>query len=364
VFGLLVLTILVAGVIGGLYRAGIAVSGASGGWVPQALAAHAFLMICAFMGTVIAIERAVAVKHPLAFAGPLASGMAGVFLLCGASMLARWLVAGASLAFIAVNIVVLMRQRAAHTALLFIAAASWTAGSLLYALGAPPGAVVPWWFSFLVLTIAAERLEMTRLMRRRAGASHALCATVATMLSGAALSTVSLAWGGALYGLSLVSLSVWLLSFDIARRTVRSHGLSRYMAICLLLGYAWLCVAGVAWTATSLGRPCRDAALHALGLGFVFSMMLGHAPVILPAIARVKLLFGWGFYVPLAMLHGSLALRLVAGHFDASALAVGAAGNACAIAVFAATVAGSAIAWRIKYPRSHPKQHHGVAAEH
>jgi hypothetical protein len=29
----------------------------------------------------------------------------------------------------------------------------------------------------------------------------------------------------------------------------------------------------------------RDAALHGLGLGFLFSMMLGHAPVILPAVA-------------------------------------------------------------------------------
>ena len=35
--------------------------------------------------------------------------------------------------------------------------------------------------------------------------------------------------------------------------------------------------------------------------GFVFSMMLAHAPVILPALARVKLLFGWLFYVPLGV---------------------------------------------------------------
>jgi hypothetical protein len=35
-------------------------------------------MTCAFMGTVIALERAVAVKHPLAFLGPVASARAGV----------------------------------------------------------------------------------------------------------------------------------------------------------------------------------------------------------------------------------------------------------------------------------------------
>src|SRR5688572_15351059 len=134
------------------------------------------------------------------------------------------------------------------------------------------------WFSFLVLTIAAERLEMTRLMRRREGASQALHALLAAMLLGSAASAVSPLWGGLLYGASLVGLAAWLLCFDIARRTVMTGGLSRYMAVCLLLGYLWLAVAGVAWFATSMGRPYRDVSLHALALGFVFSMMLGHAP--------------------------------------------------------------------------------------
>jgi hypothetical protein len=74
-------------------------------------------------------------------------------------------------------------------------------------------------------------------------------------------------------------------------------------------------------------------------------MMLAHAPVILPAIARIKLSFGAYFYVPLALLHASLALRLLWGARDATALATGAAGNALAIVLFAVTLAGAAIAW-------------------
>jgi hypothetical protein len=169
---------------------------------------------------------------------------------------------------------------------------------------------------------------------------------------------------GILFGLSMSALSVWLAAFDIARRTVRTHGLSRYMAVCLLLGYFWLFVAGAAWAATSLGLPFRDAALHTLALGFVFSMMLGHAPVILPAIARVKVLFGWAYYLPLVLLHASVVVRLFRGRMDFDALAAGAAGNALAIAAFVATVAGSAIAWRIKYSSPSSTQHHGVSAEH
>jgi hypothetical protein len=326
---------LLAGVAGGLLRAGVALPPA-GDWLGEAAVGHAFLMICSVLGTVIAIERAVAVKHGLCFAGPAASALAGIAQLGGAGEVAAWLVAAASLAFVAVNVVIVRRQRAAHTALLLLGASCWAVGSLGYALDAPVNEV-PWWFAFLVLTIAAERLEMTRLMRRRPGAQWALIAILGALLAGAALS-------GVLYGLALAALALWLLSFDVARRTVHAHGLSRYMAVCLLLGYGWLLVAGLAWAATSLGWPLRDAALHGLGLGFVIGMVFGHAPVILPAIARIKLRFGWAWYLPLAALHASLALRLFVGQPGA-----GAAGNALALAAFIATVAGAALAWRFKF---------------
>ena len=78
-------------------------------------------------------------------------------------------------------------------------------------------------------------------------------------------------------------------------------------------------------------------------------MMLGHAPVILPALARVKLTFGWMFYLPLVLLPASLMARLLPGPVELHLLATGAAGNALAILLFMATVAGSAIAWRMKH---------------
>ena len=45
-------------------------------------------------------------------------------------------------------------------------------------------------------------------------------------------------------------------------------------------------------------------------LGFVFSMVFGHAPIIFPAVLRVAVPYHPVFYVPLALLHLSLALRL------------------------------------------------------
>ena len=341
---------LLAGIAGGLLRAGVALPDmAQAAWSSRAALGHAALMMSGFLGTVIGIERAVAVKLRAAFAAPIASSAGGIFLLLGQPAAGAWLSVAAAVVFFGVNAVVVQRQRAAHTWLLVASAGAWLAGNLLFAVGFDSIGILPWWFAFLVMTIAAERLEMTRLMRRRPAAQGLLCAVLAALVAGAALSSLMAGAGGVLFGAALVLLALWLAVFDIARRTVFAHGLSRYMAVCLLGGYAWLAVAGAAWAAAALGGPVRDMALHALGLGFVVSMVMGHAPVILPAVARVKLQFGTFFYVPLAALYASLVLRLGFGSLEPSLRAAGAALNATALALFALVVLGAALAWRVRH---------------
>lgn len=343
---------LVAGVLGGLLRAGMVLPGTGdAAWLGHGALSHAALMMCGFLGTTIGVERAVAARRAAAWLAPALSASGGIALLLGQVGLAGLLLVAAATVFVAVNVLLLMRQRAGHTALLLASAIAWWVGNALFAAQAAAQAVLPWWFAFLVMTIAAERLEMTRLMRRRPGASPSLVLVLAVLCAGAALSAVSPRAGGLAYGAALLALSAWLFAFDIARRTVRAGGLPRYMAVCLLGGYAWLAVGGLAWMATALGIPARDAALHALGLGFIFSMIMGHAPVILPAIARIKLLFGAFFYIPLALLQASLLWRLAAGLTDPAWRAQGALVNALAIALFAATAVGAAFAWRARHGR-------------
>ena len=60
-------------------------------------------------------------------------------------------------------------------------------------------------------------------------------------------------------------------------------------------------VAGLAG-ALAPGHAWRDAAVHALALGFVFAMVFGHAPIIFPAVARVKIPYHPAFYLPLLLL--------------------------------------------------------------
>ena len=120
------------------------------------------------------------------------------------------------------------------------------------------------------------------------------------------------------------------------------------MAVCLLGGYAWFAVAGWAWTGSTLGLPLRDMALHALGLGFIVSMMLGHAPVILPAIARIKIEFGKFFYPPLVALHLSPIVRLVWGLMICTGAPRGAAGTRVPWR-FCRHHAGERLLWRVRH---------------
>lgn len=85
-FMLCVLLALASGLSGGLVRAGVTLPASH--WLTAAVSGHAFLMICAFMGTVIGIERAVAVKRPLSFAAPIVSASGG---LAGWSVPPTWL---------------------------------------------------------------------------------------------------------------------------------------------------------------------------------------------------------------------------------------------------------------------------------
>lgn len=107
--------------------------------------------------------------------------------------------------------------------------------------------------------------------------------------------------------------------------------------MCLLTGYVWLGFAGILGVdgGFELGHAWRDSTLHAVGLGFVFSMVLGHAPIIFPAVARVKIPYHVSFYLPLLALHGTLLLRVVGGvGGDFSVRRIGGLANAYALLAF------------------------------
>ncbi|MCA9969297.1 MAG: hypothetical protein KC425_03730 [Anaerolineales bacterium] len=281
---------------------------------PMLPAAHGPLMVSGFLGTLIALERAVALQKRAAYLVPLASGAGGLLLIGGFSWTwgSRLLLLG-SVGLLLLFGVLLRRHRALHTGVMALGAAAWLLGNGLLALGWPIYRAAPWWLAFLVLTIAGERLELSRVLRLSARVRGLFVAATAVFLLALLLSLASYAAGMRAAGLGMLALAAWLLRYDIARRTIRRSGLTRYIAACLLSGYVWLGVGGVlalVYGGVAAG-PAYDAILHAVFLGFVFAMIFGHAPIIFPAILGRPMAYRPIFYGHLALLHLSLVLRVL-----------------------------------------------------
>lgn len=333
---------LASGVLGGLDRIGLTSLPAP----VHAPALHGALMVCGFFGTVISLERAVALGRTWAYAAPLAGGLGGLALLAGMPRTAFLLLTLAALTLVAANAAIVRRQPSLESATLGAGALCWLVGNGALLAGQAVTTAVPWWIAFFVLTIGGERLELSRYMPRPPAARYAFVAIAAAAPLAALWASVAGAGGWRAQGAALLMLAVWLWRYDLARITARQRGLARYIGICVLSGYLWLVVGGLGLLVGGAlhAGPHYDLALHALLLGFVFAMVFGHAPVILPAILRVAMPYSAALYLPLALLHGSLALR-VAGDLagDATLRTLGAGGNALAIAVFIVTAATLAL---------------------
>lgn len=317
-----------------------------------AVGLHGPLMVSGFFGVVIALERAVAIGRLWAYLGPLAAGLGTLAALAGFLPWAAGCYLLAALVLLLASLDVLRRQPALFTLTLVLGAASWTVGSVLWASGMALAQVVPWWLAFLVLTIAGERLELSRFMPPSALASGVFAGLLGAIVLGLLAARTS--WGSTVLAAALLGLSIWLVKQDIARRTVRTQGLTRFVAVCLLSGYLWLAVgAGVLLWAGGLlpGSASYDAALHAILLGFVFAMVFGHAPIIFPAVLRVPVPYHAWFYGPLALLHASLLVRLggdASGQFALTRL--GGALNALALMAFIVSTASAVLLAKRKPP--------------
>jgi hypothetical protein len=286
------------------------------GWVLPAFAnlsmEHGPLMVSGFLGVLIPLERAVAIRQKWMFAVPVTAGLGWIGLFFSPLSGALLLTLG-SLGTLAILGVMVRREPHLHTITMAFGALAWVVGNFLWMLGLPIFQIVFWWIAFLVLTIGGERLELSRVLRPTLGQTRLFGVLAAALLAGAVLAVFELNLGARLSGFALLALSLWFLRNDLARRNLRHRNpLTRYIALCLFGGFVWLGVSGGLFL--SLGAlyagPYYDAALHSVFVGFVIAMIFGHAPIIFPAILGVPISFSRLFYAQLGLLHFSLLLRV------------------------------------------------------
>lgn len=277
---------------------------------------HGPLMVLGFVGTVICLERAVALGHRLAYLVPAMSGFGVIVLLAPLPFdSARAGLALLTLAQLGLLTIYVPLWRRSHDDAVVIqgAGAFCAAGAAaLLTTGAHVSQIVGWLACYMILTICGERLELSRLTMARNRALSALClAVVAALL----VSVVSPAIGWRVLGVVLIGLAVWLCRHDVARGGLRRGGQAAYIGTLLMIGYLWLATAGIVCTIQRppTSRNGYDAVVHSLFLGFTMGMILGHAPIILPAVLQVRLEWTTWFWLPAFLLEASLLVRIGIG---------------------------------------------------
>jgi hypothetical protein len=177
---------------------------------------------------------------------------------------------------------------------------------------------VPWWIAFLLLTIVAERLELSRFLAPGKRKRNVLLTVLTLLLISLFLPFHS--WGFLLFPIALIGTAIWLLRYDMAWHSVNIKGQHRYSALLLITGYVWLLATGMLFFISNRFAFGYDAALHSFFIGFTFSMIFSHAPIILPAIIKRPLkLYRPILYVWFILLQASLLLRITGdlfNHFD------------------------------------------------
>lgn len=275
---------------------------------------HGMVLALGFIGTLVALERAVALGKLAGYLSPLLIGIGSLLLLTSLprNLGKLGLLLGMA-GLIWVYIPLWRRQRDNAVSVQMLAAGLGTGAALLWLGGVDMNLLLPWLVAFVVLTIAGERIELARITMG-AGAGRRLVQLSWAVTFGVVGSLLWPQWGSIAFGLSLLGLTAFLATNDVARRTIKATGATRFMAACMLAGYAWLSVAAITWCFGFPSTQARyDTVIHAVFLGFTMSMIIAHSSTILPAVLRRPLPYRKMMWAPAILLHAGLLLRVWIG---------------------------------------------------
>ena len=303
-FMLLAFAALTTGMITGLQRMG---------WqfpITSAVSHHGAIMVGGFLGTLITLEKIIPLKRKMLLLLPLLSGASVVAFFSALPVAAFVLLTTASLGLCFVFAIYLHRERSLVYAMMLGGALCWTTGNILLGWHRSYPLALPWWMSFAYLIILAERLELMKFLPVSAGQKRAFILFVTLFVVSCFTSFHGI--GGKVAAVSLLLSSTWLMRFDVVAINLKKNGLQKFVGISLLTGYFALIVSAVLILLLADAPLGYDMLVHAFFIGFVFSMIFAHGPIILPGVLGVSLKpYHPILYVWLTVLHLSWFVRVL-----------------------------------------------------
>jgi hypothetical protein len=312
------------------------------GWefpVDRLAGQHGSLMVDGFLASLIFLERAVAFRSRWILLLPFVNASSIIAFALGSPSIAQLLFVIGSSGFVVMCLYFVYRFKELYYFIFLAGALCLLTGNIILHETASYPASVNWWIGFLLFTIVAERLELSRFLKLSRIKIGMLWTCIAAVL-------FTLVWpfhdsGAILLAVSIGLVGLWLLKYDMARHSVKVKGQHRYSGLLLLIGYAWLLVMSVLLLLQKRIPFGYDAVLHSFFIGFIFSMIFSHAVIILPAVTKLSVkLYRPVLYVWFALLQVSLLVRIIADVVgDVTCRKIGGMLNGVSILLFFVSIA-------------------------
>lgn len=287
---------------------------------------HGLLTVFGFLGTVVALRRAVsagALKSSAgwAYLAPAASVAGTVLILLQAldfpgsgsrlTPAIAWAIAMGAL--LTIDAFLWRESPATATVIQGLGALAGLVGIILWGIGVPQWIAVPWWLLFLVLAIVGERVKLARASFGDGAAHRVLVESVLAFIV-LGLSFIQPVLIYPFFGMALVVLLIDVMLHDAPLKAMDAKGEAKFTATATLAAYAWGILAGILWVLygpLDFGFP-YDAVIHAVTIGFAFSMLMAHAPIIAPAVTGKDVPYSPAMWVIWGILQVGLVTRIAA----------------------------------------------------
>jgi hypothetical protein len=215
------------------------------------------------------------------------SGSSLVFFLAGHQPVAMGLLTAGSLGLVYIYIDLIRRFGEYYFYIMMLGAVGWAIGNIIMIKESFYLLAAPWWIVFILLTVFGERLELSKFMPKSPIKQNTMIVAITVFLVGIFLPYHNI--GKIVAGAGMILMAAWLLHYDIARKSAKASGIHQFTGTLLLAGYFWLALSGLFMMVNFNILYQYDAMLHTFFLGFTFSMIFAHAPIIFPGVAGLAM---------------------------------------------------------------------------
>lgn len=296
---------LIIGLTAGLTRIGWRID------VPAISVHHGAIMVGGFLGALISLEKAIPIGKRWVFIVPALCALTPLIAIELFHDAGLWFLLAGSIGLSCIQCSYLIRfPHEPSMTLMLVGACCLMVGNVMLMHTSFYPSAFPWWMGFVLCTIVGERLELSKFLPVSLIARRLLFGLLLVFIVGLVLPFHQI--GKYLSGIALAGIAIWLLKNDVIRIGLRGDGLVKFSSTALLLANSALLIEGLLLVVLPDGAFSYDTLVHLFFLGFAFSMIFAHGPIILPSVLGIpRKPYHSMLYVWLMLLHLSVVLRMV-----------------------------------------------------